>query len=137
MDYQHAGEDFERFLREVIARTGLTTRNQAFTTVQGVLLTFRRRLAPRDALRFADALPPVLRALLVADWDLEAPRPDFGARADWTREAQALRRDHNFTPDGAIAEVAAALRASIGDARLDAVLAELPEAAREFWSAAP
>ncbi|MCW2272640.1 DUF2267 domain-containing protein [Rhodoblastus acidophilus] len=137
MTYQHASEDFERFLGEVIARTGLTTRNQAFTTVQGVLLTFRRRLSPREALRFADALPPVLRALFVADWEIDAPRPPFGDRATWTREAQSLRKDHNFSPDGAIADVAAALRAVIGDQRLDAALAELPGAPQEFWSVAP
>ncbi|WP_246781366.1 DUF2267 domain-containing protein [Rhodoblastus sphagnicola] len=137
MDYQHASEDFERFLAHVIARAGLTTRNQAFTTVEGVLLTFRRRLSARDGLRFADVLPPVLRAIFVADWDIEAPRPAFGARADWTREAQSLRKDHNFSSEGVIAEVAAALRQSIAPERFEAALADLPEQARAFWSVAP
>lgn len=142
MDYQHASEDFERFLGEVIARTGLTTRNQAFTTAEGVLLAFRRRLPPRDALRFAGALPPVLRAIFVADWDvadqdLDAPLQAFGGRADWTRDVRALRRDHNFSSDGAVAGVAAALRACLGDSRLDAALAGMPAEAQDFWSAAP
>ncbi|PPQ40780.1 Uncharacterized conserved protein, DUF2267 family [Rhodoblastus acidophilus] len=137
MDYQHASEDFERFLGEVVARTGLTTRNQAFTTAEGVLLAFRRRLPPRDALRFAGALPPVLRAIFVADWDMDAPRPAFGGRADWTRDVRALRQDHNFSPDGAVAEVAAALRACLGDSRLDAALAGMPAEAQDFWSVAP
>ncbi|MCW2283630.1 uncharacterized protein (DUF2267 family) [Rhodoblastus acidophilus] len=137
MDYQHASEDFERFLGEVIARSGLTTRNQAFTTVEGVLMTFRRRLAPREALRFADALPPVLRALFLANWDIDAPPAPFGDRETWTREARSLLEHHNFTPETAVSDIAAALRAIIGDRRLDAALADLPGAAQDFWSAAP
>ncbi|WP_374547891.1 DUF2267 domain-containing protein [Rhodoblastus sp.] len=133
LDYQHASEDFERFLRDVIGRTGLTTRNQAFTTVQGVLLAFRRRLDLRDAIRFAGCLPPVLRAIFVADWETDAPKPEFGAREQWIREVKALRGDHNFSPDCAIADVAAALRAQIGDAAPDQALATAPPAARAFW----
>jgi uncharacterized protein (DUF2267 family) len=37
--------------------------------VQGVLQTFRRRLEISEAIRFAGVLPPVLRAIFVADWD--------------------------------------------------------------------
>jgi hypothetical protein len=41
MEYQRASEEFERFLRAVVENTGLATRNQAYTTVEGVL-----RLSP-------------------------------------------------------------------------------------------
>jgi len=37
MEYQHASEDFDRFLRMVIDVSGLPTRNQAYTMVQAVL----------------------------------------------------------------------------------------------------
>jgi uncharacterized protein (DUF2267 family) len=133
MEYQHASENFERFLRLVIERTGLTTRNQAYTTAQGVLLTFRRRLDIHDAIRFAGALPPVLRAMFVADWDTrEAPR-DFGSRATLLEEVKSLRRDHNFSPGSAIGDVAHALRDCVGAVEFEHALATLPADAADFW----
>ena len=134
-EYQHASDDFDRFLVEVCAEADLATRNQAYTVVDGVLRAFRRWLEPRDAIRFAGVLPPVLRALFVADWDPDEPRRAFGDRAEMTREVQGLRPHHNFAPPGAIRDVAAALRRSVDGAALDAVLATLPEGATEFWRA--
>lgn len=137
MEYQHASEEFERFLRLVVERTGLTTRNQGYTTAQSVLLTFRRRLEISDAIRFAGALPPVLRAIFVADWDVgEPPRP-FSSRAALTEEVRSLRRDHNFSPNSAIVDVAGALRACVDGAEFDRALSALPPGAAEFWRVAP
>ena len=135
MDFAHASETFERFLREAVAQSGLATRHQAFTMTQAVLRVFRRRLDPAGALRFADALPVVLRALFVTEWDIgEAPVP-FASREEMTAEVQGLRRDHNISPDSAIRDVAHALR-SVVDARdFDATLARLPEGAVDFWRA--
>ena len=62
-EYQRAGEIFDRFLEDACIALDLTTRNQPYTTVQGVLLAFRRRLTVAEGLRFADALPAVLRKL--------------------------------------------------------------------------
>jgi uncharacterized protein (DUF2267 family) len=137
MEYQHASEQFERFLRLVVERTGLATRNQAYTTAQSVLLTFRRRLEISDALRFAGVLPPVLRAIFVADWDIREPRRAFSSRAALADEVQSWRRDHNFSPDSAIADVAGALRDCVDAAEFDRVLATLQLGAAEFWRLAP
>lgn len=68
-EYQRASLDFEKFLSDARDASGLTTTNQAYTMVQAVLQTFRRRLTLQDAIRFAGILPPVLRSLFVADWD--------------------------------------------------------------------
>ncbi len=134
LEYQHTTEDFERVLADARETSGLSTRNQVYTMVQAVLLTFRRRLSLADALRFAGVLPPVLRAIFVADWDPDAPPAPFGDRADWTREAQALRRHHNFAPESCIADTARALRRHVDAAAFDAVLDRLPVEARDFWS---
>jgi len=56
IEYQLAAPEFERFLRDAIEASGLATRNQAYTMVQGVFQVFRRRLDVRDAVRFADIL---------------------------------------------------------------------------------
>ncbi|MNY37206.1 hypothetical protein D3C86_1717510 [compost metagenome] len=100
-----------------------------------MLQAFRRRLDVEDAILFADVLPPVLRAIFVAEWDLEEPRSPFSGRTAMTREVQSLRGDHNISPETAIADVAAALRKNIDEAKLDRVLARLPAGATDFWRA--
>jgi uncharacterized protein (DUF2267 family) len=134
MEYQHASRDFERFLADIQDRLGFATRNPAYTTVEGVLLTFRRRLNVAQALAFANLLPPVLRALFVADFDSRQRPVPFASRDELTREVQSLRRDHNFAPPTAIAEVAAALRKIVDVERLDDLLHLMPEGAAAYWS---
>ncbi|WP_234050584.1 MULTISPECIES: DUF2267 domain-containing protein [unclassified Xanthobacter] len=132
-EYQHASEDFDRFLCKLIEQTELATRNQAYTTVQGVLYAFRRRLTLKDAIRFAGVLPPILRAIFVADWNVDEVQAPFEDRSVMTREAQSLRKDHNFSPATCIRDVAAALRSCIDEREFDRVLASLPPRAAEFW----
>jgi len=131
--YQRATDDFFAFLSEARDQAGLVTTNQAYTMVQGVLQTFRRRLSLPDAIRFVGVLPAVVRALFVADWDPDEPQLPFGDREAMTREVQALRSNHNFAPDTAIRDVAAALRKHVDTATFDAMLASLPADAAEFW----
>jgi uncharacterized protein (DUF2267 family) len=135
MEYRQASKDFDRFMLDARDTAGLQTTNQAYTMVQAVLQTFRRRLDLEDAILFADVLPPVLRAVFVAEWDLEEPRSPFSGRIAMTREVQELRPDHNVSPDSAIADVAAALRRNVDEEKLDRVLARLPAGAADFWRA--
>lgn len=133
MELQHASECFERYLVDARDASGLTTRNQTYTMTEGVFRVFRRRLTLKDALRFADVLPPVLRAIFVFDWETDQSQLAFGDRGAMTREAQALRKDHNFAPDTCISDVARALRKNVDEKAFDAVLASLPEGAADFW----
>ena len=132
-EYQRASQDFTKFLLDARETSGLATTHQVYTMVQGVLQVFRRRLDLKDAVRFAGVLPPVLRALFVADWDTDEPRRPFGTRAVMTKEVQMLRVDHNFAPETSIRDVAIALRRNVDEAALDRVLAGLPEGAVQFW----
>jgi uncharacterized protein (DUF2267 family) len=131
--YQRASDHFFAFLADARDEASLSTVNQAYTMVQGVLQTFRRRLSLPEAIRFAGVLPAAVRALFVADWDPDEPRQPFGDRAAMTAEVQALRPNHNFAPETAIRDVAAALRKHLDTADFDAVLATLPDGAVEFW----
>lgn len=133
LELQRASEDFEAFLADARDTAGLTTRNQTYTMVVGVLHAFRRRLAIADAIRFAGILPPVLRSVFVAEWDPEEALHPFGDRAAMTREVQNLRRNHNFAPDTAISDVAAALRKHVDGPSFDALLRTLPPGAADFW----
>jgi uncharacterized protein (DUF2267 family) len=134
-EYQRASSDFEGFLVDARECAGLVTTNQAYTMVQGVLRTFRRRLSVAQGLAFANVLPPVLRALFVEDWDTSAPVQPFASREAMTAEVQALRAAHNFSPANAISSVATALRKHVPHEWLEQVLANLPAGAIEFWTA--
>lgn len=133
-DYQRASLDFERFMVDARDAAGLATTNMAWNMVVGVLYTFRRRLSVAEALRFADVLPPVLRAIFVSEWQPDAEPLPFADRAALTREVRSLRPAHNFSPDDAIRAVAQALRRQVDEAALERVLATLPPGAREYWA---
>ena len=103
---------------------------------QGVLQAFRGRLPVADAIRFANALPADIRALFVADWNLDEPLRPFEDRDEMTKEVQSLRPLHNYAPDSSIRDLAKALRHNVDETALDRVLATLPEGALQFWQAA-
>lgn len=131
--YRQATREWRAFLAVAREAMDLETDNLTYTAVQGVLQAFRRRLTAQQAIDFAQVLPSVLRALFVADWQIEPPVPP-GTRAEWTAEAMALRPHHNLTPPNCIAATAYALRKSVLCADLERVLATLPPFAAEFWS---
>jgi uncharacterized protein (DUF2267 family) len=132
-EYQRATDDFYKLLTDARDSAGLTTTNQAYTMVQGVLQVFRRRLEVNEAIRFLSVLPVGVRALFVADWDVDEPKRPFDDRAIMTKEVRALRAEHNFAPETAIRDVATALRRNLDEVAFDRVLATLPHGATEFW----
>jgi uncharacterized protein (DUF2267 family) len=131
--YRQATREWQAFLADARNAMNLDSDNSTYTAVQGVLQAFRRRLTPQDTIDFAQVLPAVLRALLIADWQF-APPVAPGNRDDWTREARALRPHHNLTPENCVAATALALRSAVLREDLDRVLARLPAFATEFWS---
>lgn len=136
-DYTRASIEFEKLMVDARDCSGLHTTNMAWNMVVGVLWTFRRRLSVTQALRFAELLPAVPRAIFVEGWaaELEAgatPLP-FGSREALTEEVRGVRHEHNFSPDGAILAVAQALRRHVDAAALDRLLAGLPEGAVDYW----
>lgn len=134
MDYRYASQWFDDFLATAADEAALETRNQSYTMVQGVLQVFRRRLTLEEAIAFVQVLPPMLRALFVADWDPQEPRRTDWDRAVMTREVQELRVHHNFAPDTAISDVATALRRHVDEKAFERGLAHLSEPARGFWA---
>ncbi len=131
--YAHASKDWQAFLADAQDRMGLVSENSTYTAVDAVLQVFRRRLAPPQALAFADVLPAVLRALFLYNWDVEAPPIPFTSRAEMTHEAQSIRPHHNLTPENCIEAVAWALRRHTRQINLDRVLASIGPEAQAFW----
>lgn len=133
VEYQRATDHFLKFMREAQEYADLGSSHQTYTMVQGVFQTFRRRLTIKEAILFAGVLPAVLRAVFVADWDIDEPKREFEDLNIMTKEVQALRADHNFAPDTAIKNVAQALRQNVDIMKFNEVIAKLPEGAKEFW----
>ncbi len=131
--YRHATREWRAFLEDVKDKMSLTSDNSAYTAVDGVFQTFRRRLTAQQGLDFASVLPSVLRAMFVHNWDITTPPVPFAARDVLTAEVIALRRHHNLTPDNAIEATAWAVWRCTNHRDLERVLSNLPEPAREFW----
>ncbi len=132
-EYQRIRDDFYAFLVDAREQSGLGSSHQTYTMVQGVFQVFRRRLELKDAIRFAGVLPAGLRALFVADWDVDEPRQPFESVAVMTREVRMLREKHNFAPESAIRDVAITLRRYVDVAAFERILNQLPKEAAEFW----
>jgi uncharacterized protein (DUF2267 family) len=126
--YVHASRDYERFLLDARDALGLGMAHQTYAAALAVLVTF------------ADALPPLLGAMLLRDWpdpgkSDAAPRKAFADRATLTREAQRYRPNHTLLPESGIADIARALRRHVDTAAFARALQRLPEGAVAFWEA--
>ncbi len=134
-EYQRCRDHLYDYLRDLAESAGIETSHRAYTMTQGVLQAFRRRLTLPESIRFARTLPVAVRALYVEAWDPEEPLAAPGGRADWVREAKALRPEHNFATDTCVREVAGCVRRHlvVPDA-FERELAALPPWAHEFWT---
>lgn len=132
--FVHASRDLERFLLDARDELSHATTHQAWQSVLAVLDTFRARLTPEQGLVFAEALPPLLAAMVLQGWDVSQPPRPFADRETLTREALAFRANHNIMPESGIADVARALRRHVDAAAFERALAKLPEGARAFWA---
>ncbi|MBP2549511.1 uncharacterized protein (DUF2267 family) [Neorhizobium galegae] len=133
MEYHHATDEFEAFMKDLLAISLLKTRHQGYTMLQAVLQVFRRRLSLEQAIAFANLLPAVLRAIFVSDWDIREPVRPFLDREAMMDEVRALRHNHNFSTPSAIEDVTSAIRHHVDARRLEIFLSSLPPGACAFW----
>lgn len=136
-EYQRCRDHLYDFLRDVADTAGIETSHRTYTMTQGVFQAFRRRLSLAESIRFDRTLPVGRRALYVEAWDPDEPLAPPGDRADWVREAKALRHNYNFATADCVCEVAGCLRRHLVDAdAFDRVLAGLAPWATTFWTPA-
>ena len=134
-DFVHASRDLERFLLDARAELSHATTHQTWQSVFAVIVTFRARLTAPQVIAFAQALPPLLAAMVLLDWDWAAEPEPFAPRAELAREAMAFRGDHSILPESGIADVAAALWRNVDRRAFERMLGTLPPEARDFWAA--
>lgn len=133
-DYENASRDFDRFMDDLIEISMLATHHQAYAVLRGVLHAFRNHLTVEQSLRFADALPPVLRAIFIEDWHPRADPPaPFPSEAQLIAEVRSVRKNHNPASASAIRDVAQALRRNVAMGDFRRALDTLPPAAQRYW----
>lgn len=133
--YRHATDEFRAYLKDMRDRTLIDSDNVIYTATEAVFRSFRARLTPSQALRFADELPAVLRAMFLWRWDVEAAPLPWPDRETVRTEMMALRRDHNFCPPEMLEDVLAAIRATIRKPDWDRALTAIGPEAVAFWAA--
>lgn len=133
-DFVHASRDLERFLLDARAELSHATTHQTWQSVFAVIVTFRERLTAPQVIAFAQALPPLLGAMVLLDWDPAAEPKSFAPQPELAREAMAFRGDHSILPESGIADVAAALWRNVDRRAFARMLETLPPEAREFWA---
>ncbi len=132
-EYFHASRDFEAFMEALKRISLLQTTHQCYTMVEAVFHALRSHMTPREALAFADHLPPVLRAIFVSGWDIEAPILPMTDRAGLQHEILALRHNHNLSTPSALEDVGAALRETMDTVEFHRLLDVLPPEFASFW----
>ena len=132
-DLMLAQQRFDSLLVELMQRLDLTTRHQVYAVLFGVLRVFRRRLDADQTLVFAGALPTLVAAMFIADWDPDAPCLPFADAESYDAEVRSVRAHHNLAPVGACRIVVQVVRSKCDPQGFDAALARLPEEAARFW----
>jgi uncharacterized protein (DUF2267 family) len=133
-EYFHASRDFERFMEALKRISLLQTTHQCYTMVEAVFHALRNHMSLREALAFADRLPPVLRAIFVSNWDIDASVLPVTDRASLQGEILALRHNHNLSTPTALEEVGAALRDTMDPADFYRLIETLPGGLAQFWA---
>ncbi len=129
-------KDMADFLRDVRDRLGpgVDTDAAALSIVNGVLQTFRRRLTPPQVIAFGDALPAMLRAMLVYRWRVDAVALPFGSRSELIREVHAACSGQMIPALNVIEATAFALWRHCEAADLRLTLSQIGPEALAFWT---
>lgn len=135
LEYALASSDFEAFMTYFMQEANLPTHRRAYHSIRAVLHVFRSHLTTADALKFANVLPPVLRAIFVEDWNPSDDPSPFPGLDNLLLEVKAERRDHNLAHESVLGDAARSLRRHVDEKAFDRVLKRLPEGAARFWSA--
>jgi uncharacterized protein (DUF2267 family) len=132
-EYTVAADKFAAFLRDVKEGAGFGSSHMAYTMAQGVFQVFRRRVGLKAAIAFANILPVGMRALFVADWDVDEERLPFTDLETMNKEVRLLRPDHNFATEQAIQQVSSAMKKHVDNEMLETLLKGISKEALAFW----
>ena len=132
MEIAYASRQFLELLAALKRTAYLETHTQCYAMLRAVLHEFRRYLTIPQALALADALPPIVRAIFVEDWQpADPPRPPSPQAFD----AAVTRRlaPHHAPPGDIALRVFEVLQDRSAQPKLARALAALPAGLRTLW----
>ena len=104
-EVQYASEQFMGLLRALKDRAFLETHNQCYAMLRAVLHEFRSYMTIKQAIAFADGLPPVARAIFIEGWQpADEPTPPPSRREFDAAGAKRLL-PHHYAPDSLVGDV--------------------------------
>jgi uncharacterized protein (DUF2267 family) len=134
LDVTNATEQLETWVTELQARAMLGSVNQSFPMLRAVLQEVRDRVTVDDALRLADALPALVRGVMLEKWHPQPPDP--GAGRPFLEAVKARVAGHHAPPDSIVDDVLAVLARHVYQQYLPVLTARLPSELRAAWRTA-
>ena len=134
LDVTTATEQLESWVLELQARAMLGSVNQSFPMLRAVLQEVRDRVPVDDALRLADALPALVRGVMLERWHPQAPNP--AADRPFLEAVRARVAGHHAPPDSIVDDVLAVLAHHVYPQYLPVLTARLPPELGAAWRTA-
>jgi uncharacterized protein (DUF2267 family) len=134
LDVTNATEQMEQWVVELQTRAMLGSVNQSFPMLRAVLQEVRDRVSVDDALRLADALPALVRGVMLEKWHPREPVP--GAPRAFLEAVKERVAGHHSPPDSIVDDVLAVMAHRVFPQYLSVLTARLPAELRASWRAA-
>jgi uncharacterized protein (DUF2267 family) len=134
-DVVSGSEQFRDWLVALKERAMLGSTNQSYAMLRAVLHEVRDRLPIDEALRFADALPPLVRGIMLEAWHPERAAAGLAAATRPSLlEAVKVRLEPHQPPPDSIVEDALAVLAQRTPPNILPILSQhMPPELREAW----
>jgi uncharacterized protein (DUF2267 family) len=133
-DVAYASQQLQEWLLELRGRALLGSTHQAYAMLRAVLHELRDRSSLDDALRFGDALPPLVRGIMLEAWRPQDAPPATGA--SFLEAVKARLEPHTPPPDTVVDDVLAVLARRTHPALLPTLTRHLPPVLQPQWGAA-
>jgi len=134
LDVTNATEQLEAWVLELQRRAMLGSVNQSFPMLRAVLQEVRDRVPLEDALRLADALPALVRGVMLEGWHPQVPNPEAGR--PFLEAVRARVAGHHAPPDSIVDDVLEVLARRVYPQYLPVLTERLPPELRPAWRAA-
>jgi len=133
-DVAYASQQLQDWLLDLRSRALLGSTHQAYAMLRAVLHELRDRVPVDDALRFADALPPLVRGIMLERWHPLDAAP--AARPSFLDAVKARLEPHTPPPDSIVEDVLAVLAQRAQPNLLGTLGEHMPVELQPQWRAA-
>ncbi|HEX7488995.1 MAG TPA: DUF2267 domain-containing protein, partial [Anaeromyxobacteraceae bacterium] len=132
-DVAYASQQFQDWLLDLRSRALLGSTHQAYAMLRAVLHEIRDRLQVDDALRFADALPPLVRGIMLERWRPPGAAP--ATRPPFLDAVKSRLEPHTPPPDSVVEDVLTVLAQRTQPNLLSTLSEHMPVELQPQWRA--